>query len=166
MAVNDWEKELSLGDKYLEQYNYKESLKHYKKASELNPNSDKPFFGMAEAARGIPKINVNEIIGYYKKAIELNQKEPLYYTSLGAFYIENNMINEAEHVYTEAAKIDEQNKHLYLSELAIEYYSTSIARLDDDSTQQELDEIKKKALNYFLRAIDLEPAKAQTFLQN
>ena len=102
---------------------YQQAFSKFDKAIKANPNNADAYFGKAEAGVLVSKIGVEEVIALYKKAISLDEKNPFYYSSLGAFCVEANQFNEAEAAYNKAAEVDPENAPYYYSEFAVEYYT-------------------------------------------
>ncbi|MCL4325374.1 MAG: tetratricopeptide repeat protein [Candidatus Thermoplasmatota archaeon] len=157
-------KEINQAERYLSQFNSKEALKHYTKASQIDPDAADSYFGIAEASRGIPKIKPEVIIENYMKAIEMDKSNPLYYTSLGNFYLEINRFDDAEKSYNMAAKIDEKNSFLYLSDFAVEVYVNLMRNIDDESPQSELDNARRKGLIAFIKSMGISIDEAMKLL--
>src|SRR5207247_9239055 len=66
------EADIAASEQALGQLDYDSAYKHFDKATKADPASALAFFGKAEAALGVPKVEPDEIMGLYKKAIELD----------------------------------------------------------------------------------------------
>lgn len=149
------EKEIAAGYKLLQDGDLKGALSRFNKAVKLDPNCAEAYFGIAEASIGIPKISVEQILNAYKKAIELDGKNPYYYSAYGSFCLENGLYKEAEEAYNRAAQLDPENALYYLSELSVEYFRNAISKLDEDASNQEYDEILRRSIEYYLKALNI-----------
>ncbi|MEM3397372.1 MAG: tetratricopeptide repeat protein [Thermoplasmata archaeon] len=149
------EKEIAAGNRLLQEGDLKGALSRFNKAAKLDPNCAEAYFGIAEASVGIPKVSIEQILNAYKKAIELDGKNPYYYSAYGSFCIENGLYNEAENAYNQAAQLDPENAIYYLSELSVEFYRNAVSKLDEEASNQEYESILKKALEYYLKALNI-----------
>src|SRR2546422_1081409 len=70
------ENDISAGEQALGQLDYDAAYKHFDKATKADPTNAVAFFGKAEAALGVPKVEPEEILGLYKKAIDLDGEKP------------------------------------------------------------------------------------------
>src|SRR5213594_764875 len=70
------ENDISAGEQALGQLDYDAAYKHFDKATKADPANAVAFFGKAEAALGVPKVEPDEILGLYKKAIDLDGENP------------------------------------------------------------------------------------------
>jgi tetratricopeptide (TPR) repeat protein len=163
-SMDESEKLLQQAHQLMNDGEYPQALSKFDKAIKANPNSAEAYFGKAEAGVLVSKIGVDEVIALYKKAISLDDKNPFYYSSLGAFCVEANQFNEAEAAYNKAAEVDPENAPYYYSEFAVEYYRRAPVAMEqfmDDSTRAI---IAKKALKYLLRSINLTEEQAKKLL--
>lgn len=149
------EKEIKIGDRLLNECDYKGAIARYNKAIKLDPTTKEAYFGKAEASICIPKVSTEEILALYRKAIELDQNNAYYYTRLGAFCLDAGKFDIAEESYNKAAEIDKENAGYYYSEFGFEYYIKATAQLDEEASNEELDRIRKKALEYILKAMEM-----------
>jgi tetratricopeptide (TPR) repeat protein len=153
------------GEQLLAQFEYDKARKKFSEAIKADPKSARAYFGKAEASLGIPKLAVEEILDLYKKAVELEPDNVFYLTTLGSFCTDIGRFNEAEECYNKATEIDEENASLYFSEFAIGYYTKAPVIMEkflDDSTRKM---IKKKSLEYLLKALDMSREEAQSLLE-
>ena len=158
------EADISAGEQALGQLDYDAAYKHFDKATKADPTNAVAFFGKAEAALGVPKVEAEVILALYKKAIELDGENPQYRDALASFCGDLGRFNEAEEQYNAAAKIDEENAPFYWSEFAIQYARKApviMAQFLDDKTR---DMIRQKALTYALKALGLEREDAKRLL--
>ncbi|TLZ80828.1 MAG: tetratricopeptide repeat protein, partial [Methanobacteriota archaeon] len=103
------EADVTAGEQALGQLDYDSAYKAFDKATKADPSNAIAFFGKAEAALGVPKVEAEEILGLYKKAIELDGENPAYRDALASFCVDLGRFNEAEEQYNAAAKLDEEN---------------------------------------------------------
>lgn len=158
------QKEIAAGNRLLQEGDLKGALSRFNKALRMDPNCAEAYFGVAEASVGIPKMSIEQILNAYKKAIELDSKNPYYYSAYGSFCLENGLYSEAEDAYNRAAHLDPENAIYYLSELSIEFYRNAISKMDEEASNQEYDTILKKALEYYLKALNITKENALRLL--
>ncbi len=152
------------------------AVKKYTKIIKANPNSAEAYFGKAEAALGDPGVSSDEVITCYKKAVDLDAKNPVYWSSYAIYLIEQGKYDEAETAYNKAAEADPENARYYYSEFGVEYANRAPASMRGFVEGKELDDqmksvlakkeeiIRKKALHYLLKSIDLSEADAKKLL--
>ncbi len=116
-------------------------------------------FGRAEASLGLNEIESEDILEDYEKAIELNDN-PFYRQSAGGFCIDIGKFEKAEEHYRKAAELDPDNKHHYLSDLAVGYRFKAPIMMEEYVEQVGEDIILRKSLNYMLEALEIEEEKA------
>ena len=158
------ESDISAGEEALSQLDYDSAYKAFDKATKADPSNAVAFFGKAEAALGVPKVESEEILALYKKAIELDGENPQYRDALASFCVDLGRFNEAEEHYNAAAKLDDENASFYWSEFAIQYARKApviMAQFLDDKTR---DMIRQKALTYALKALGIEKEDAKRLL--
>ena len=156
--------EIAAGEQALGQLDYNTAYRHFEKATKEDATNAVAFFGKAEAALGVPKVEAEEILGLYKKAIELDGENPQYRDALASFCVDLGRFNEAEEHYNAAAKLDEENAPFYWSEFAIQYARKApvvMAQFLDDKTR---DMIRQKALTYALKALGIEKEDAKRLI--
>lgn len=142
----------------------KKAMAAYEKAIKAAPADPRGYFGKAEAALSEQKVSPDNIIEWYKKAIELDPKNPFYLTSLGTFCIDCNKLQDAEMYFNKATEIDEENAPLYFSEFAISYFMRAPIVYEKFLDDKTMDMIRKKSLEYLLKAIDISPEKAKQLM--
>jgi tetratricopeptide (TPR) repeat protein len=165
MHMDEAVKEIQAGERKLAEMDFEGAFSKFKKAAKLDPSSPDAYFGMAEAALGVPKVPAEEVIASYKRATELQGDNPFFHARLGAFCLDAGQWELAEQSYNKAAETDPENGYLYLSEFGLEYYHARIAKLDADSPPRERDEVARKALKYLLRAMKLSEQDALKLLK-
>jgi len=152
------------------------AVKRFTKIIKSNPNSAEAYYGKAEAAMGDASVSVDEVIACYKKSVELDSKNPMFWSSYAVYLMEQGKFDEAENAYNKAAENDPENARYYFSEFGVEYAIRAPASmrgfvegkdLDDkmkEVIQRKEDMIKKKALQYLLKSIDLSESSAKKLL--
>lgn len=158
------EADISAGEQALGQLDYDAAYKAFDKATKADPTNAVAFFGKAEAALGVPKVEAEEILGLYKKAIELDGENPQYRDALASFCVDLGRFNEAEEQYNAAAKLDDDNAPFYWSEFAIQYARKAPVVMEQFLDEKTRDMIRQKALVYALRALGLEKEDAKRLL--
>ena len=165
-TMADVEKDLIKAETLLAQYEYDKARKKFNDVIKAEPKNPMGYFGKAEASLGMPKVKVDDIIELYQKAIELDPENVYFLTTLGSFCSDVGKFNEAEQLYTKATEIDEENASLYFPEFAISYFLKApiiMEKFLDDNTRKM---IKKKALVYMLRALNMDEAEAKELLSD
>jgi len=152
------------------------AVKRLTKIIKSNPNATEAYFLKAEAAIGDSSVSVDEVIACYKKAVELDSKNPMYWSSYAVYLMDRGKFDEAENAYNKAADNDPENARYYYSEFGVEYAIRGPEsmrgfvegkELDDkmkEVIQKKEDMIKKKALQYLLKSIDLSESGAKKLL--
>ena len=158
------DEEIAAGEVALGQLDYDTAYQHFDKATKADPRSAIAFFGKAEAALGVPKVEAEEILGLYKKAIELDGENPQYRDALASFCVDLGRFNEAEEQYNAAAKLDEDNAPFYWSEFAIQYARKAPVIMEQFMDDKTRDMIRTKALTYALKALGIEKEDAKRVL--
>ena len=152
------------GEQLLAQFEYEKARKKFNEAIKQDPKNAMAHFGKAEASIGLPKVKVENILELYKKAVELGPDNVFYLTTLGSFCTDIGRFNDAEEYYNKATELDEENASLYFLEFAIAYFTKAPVIMEkflDDNTRAM---IKKKSLNYMLKALDMSPDEAKGLL--
>ena len=72
------EDEIDSGGAALSQFDYETAYKHFDKAAKLDGKNATAFFGKAEAALGLPKMEGEKILEFYSKAVELEPDNAQY----------------------------------------------------------------------------------------
>jgi tetratricopeptide (TPR) repeat protein len=158
------DEEIAAGEVALGQLDYDTAYQHFDKATKADPRNAIAFFGKAEAALGVPKVEAEEILGLYKKAIELDGENPQYRDALASFCVDLGRFNEAEEQYNAAAKLDEDNAPFYWSEFAIQYARKAPVIMEQFLDDKTRDMIRTKALMYALKALGFEKDDAKRLL--
>jgi len=158
------ENDISAGEQALGQLDYDAAYKHFDKATKADPTNAVAFFGKAEAALGVPKVEPDEILGLYKKAIDLDGENPQFRDALASFCVDLGRFNDAEEQYNTAAKLDEENAPFYWSEFAIQYARKAPLVMEQFLDDKTRDMIRQKALTYALRALGIEKEDAKRIL--
>lgn len=158
------EEEVEAGERALSGLDYEAAYKHFDKATKADPKLAVAYFGKAEAALGIPKVQADEILALYKKAIELDAHNPQYLDALAAFCMDLGRFNEAEEHYNKAAEVDPDNASNYWSEFAVQYAHKAPVVMEQFLDDRTRDMIRAKALTYALRALGIEREDAKRVL--
>jgi len=171
MAEASIEKKKAAGMKSMDEGDFKKAYSTFKKLAEEAPDDPEVWYLKAECgnyASGMfgAKVSIDEIMEAYKKAIELDKDGRAdYYQSYGSFCISVNKYEEAEKAYCEAAEIDPSLSPSLYSEFAIEYFNNVMATYGDIMEDPKARApYAKKALEYMLKALDLESAEAKSLL--
>ncbi|MCP4348787.1 MAG: tetratricopeptide repeat protein, partial [Desulfobacterales bacterium] len=98
---------------------YKEAIKQYRKAIEIDPNYAYAYNGLGSAYDDLE--NYEEAIKQYKKAIEIDPNDATYYSNLGNTFKNQKNYEEAIKQYKKAIEIDPNDANVY-SLLGILYY--------------------------------------------
>lgn len=167
--ADDLEKKLNAGMKAMDEGDFKKAYSSFKKLCVENPNDANSWYYKAECgnmASGMfgAKVSNDEITEAYNKAIELDPNCD-YYQSYGLFCISINKYDEAEKAYCEAAELDESRSASLYSEFAVEYFNNVMASygeiMEDPKARAPY---AKKALQYLLKALELDPEEAKSLL--
>ncbi|MEW5936287.1 MAG: tetratricopeptide repeat protein [Candidatus Thermoplasmatota archaeon] len=158
------EEELAGGEALLAKQDFQGAMQCFDKALKSDPNAARAYFGKAEAALGIPRTPAEDILAWYKKAVELDPQNTFYLTTMGSFCLEMGWFSEAEECYNRATELDEENAPLYLSEFGIGYYMRAPVVMEKFLDQTTWRMIKRKSLEYLLRAIDTSAEQAKEML--
>jgi tetratricopeptide (TPR) repeat protein len=159
------DEEISRGETCLNGLDYDKAYKHFDKAVKIDSGSALAYFGKAESAFGLPKVKREKVGDWYKKAIELDPGNPQYLEAYALYCMNDGHFKEAEKFFKDAAEADPDNAPFYYTEFAIQYHSVAPVIMEqymDDSTR---DMITTKALNYLLKAIELDPKEAMRLLK-
>ncbi len=158
------DEEIAQGEQALSALDYDTAYKHFDKASKTDPKNAVAFFGKAESALGVPKVEADEIMTLYKKAIELDPENPQYHDALASFCVDTGRFNEAEEHYNQAAALDEDNAPFYWSEFAVNYARRAPVAMEQFLDDKTRDMIRAKALTYALKALGIEKDDAKRVL--
>lgn len=148
----------------LSQGEYKKALSKFEKAIKEDPGNAEAYFGKAEASILVPKMTSDEIVAAYKKAVELDSENAYYFSSMGAFCIDEGRFNDAEEAYKKAAELDSENASNYYSEFAVAYYKRAPEVHEQFLDEQGLQIIRRKALFYLLKSIGMDFEEAKELL--
>ncbi len=162
----DIETELIKGEQLLAEFEYDKARKKFNDVIKLDPKNARAHFGKAEASLGLQKVTAEEIMELYKKATELEPDNVFYITSLGSFCLQIGKFQDAEACYNKATELDEENFPDYFAEFAIGYFRNAQIVYENhiDRDPNTMNMIRKKTLEYLLKAIDLAPDKAKELL--
>jgi tetratricopeptide (TPR) repeat protein len=142
---------------------FQKAAKMFEKVIKAAPDNSIGYFGKAEASIGVTKFSMVEVAQLYKKAIELEPDNPFYYKSYGDFCLDNGLLAQAEEAYQNAIKLDPEGARFYYSDLAIGYYNSGKLFPERQLNLTE-DDIAKKALQYSLKALDMDEKRALDIL--
>lgn len=152
------------------------AVRRFNKIIKTNPSSADAYFGKAEAAIGDSSVSVDEVIACYKKALDIDGRNPMYWSSFAVYLMEQGKFDEAESAYNKAAETDPENARYYYSEFGVEYALRGPSSIrvflegkDIDDKMKEVlskkeESIKKKALQYLLKSIELSEADAKKLI--
>ncbi|MFQ6127916.1 MAG: tetratricopeptide repeat protein [Thermoplasmata archaeon] len=163
--MKEAEVEIADGERLLGMSRYDEALKHFDKATKMDPSNARGFFGKAEASLGDPKVRPGEIAALYKKAIELDPNNPQYLEAYASFCMDAGRFNEAEEYYVKASELDPDSAPYYLSEFAIQYYARAPIIMEKFDNEKTRDMIASKSLEYLLRALGIKREEALRLLK-
>ncbi len=155
----DVEKMIFEAKEMLNEGEFKKAIKIFDQVIKSDPNNSVGYFGKAEASIGDPKFSIIEVAQLYKKAIELDPKNAFYHKSYGDFCLDNGLLTQAEEAYKQAIKLDPEGARFYYSDLAIGYYNSGMLFPERQLNMTE-DDIAKKALQYSLKALDMDEKRA------
>ncbi|MFW3146662.1 MAG: hypothetical protein ACMUIE_07610 [Thermoplasmatota archaeon] len=142
---------------------YQKSFNTLKKLVGGEPDVAEAYFGMAEAAVGIPKLKIQDIASYYQKACDLSPDNALYFATYGNFCFESGILKKGEECFLRAAEIDEENSALYLSDLATTYYF-SARNFKHMYPKMTDDEILQTSLKYIMMAFNINKDQAVSLI--
>jgi tetratricopeptide (TPR) repeat protein len=162
----DIEIELIKGEQLLAEFEYEKARKKFNDIIKTDPKNARAHFGKAEASLGMQKVTAEEIMELYRKATELEPDNVFYITSLGSFCLQIGKFQDAEACYNKATELDEENFPDYFAEFAIGYFKSAQIVYENhiDRDPNTMTMIRKKTLEYLLKAIDLAPEKAKELL--
>ena len=164
IAMASAEEEIAAGEQALGRLDYEEAFKHFDRAVKEDASNAIAFFGKAEAALGVPKVEAEEILGMYRKAVDLDKENPQYLDALASFCMDLGRFNEAEEFYNKAAAMDADNAPYYWSEFAIQYARKAPVIMEQFMDDKTRDMIRTKALTYALKALGIEKEDAKRVL--
>ena len=158
------DEEIAKGEQALGALDYEAAFKHFDKAAKADEKNAVAFFGKAESALGVPKVEADEIQALYKKAIDLDPENPQYHDALASFCVDLGRFNDAEEHYNKAAALDPDNAPFYWSEFAIQYARKAPVAMEQFLDDKTRDMIRQKALTYALKALGVEKDDAKRLL--
>jgi tetratricopeptide (TPR) repeat protein len=158
------EEEMAAGEQALGNLEYGKAYSHFDKATKLEAGNALAWFGKAESALGVPKIEADQIVSFYKKAIELEPKNPQFKEALGTLLVDMGRFNEAEQQYNQAVEVDPDNASYYLLGFAVEYAMKAPIVMEQFLDDKTRDMIAAKSLNYALKALKLSRDDAKRIL--
>jgi tetratricopeptide (TPR) repeat protein len=157
--MTDVNKMIDQAKAHLGNGDFAKAAKAFEKVIKAAPDNSLGYFGKAEASVGVPKFSMVEVAQLYKKAIELEPDNPFYHKSYGDFCLDNGLLSQAEEAYKSAIKLDPESARFYYSDLAMGYYSSGLLFPERQLNMTE-DDIAKKALQYSLKALDMDEQRA------
>src|SRR5438132_12662764 len=87
------EADVTAGEQALGQLDYDSAYKAFDKATKADPSNAVAFFGKAEAALGVPKVEAEENMALYKNATNLDGENPQYRDALASFCVSLGSFN-------------------------------------------------------------------------
>lgn len=165
MVSDEVQKILDKANMQLAGGEYQKSFNTLKKMVKTEGDVAEAYFGMAEAAMGIPKLSIQDIASYYQKACDLAPENALYQASYGNFCFENGILKKGEECFIRAAEIDEENSALYLSDLATSYFfaARNFKHMYPNMGEEE---IAQKSLKYIMMAFSIDKEKAKRLIDS
>ncbi|MCQ2086383.1 MAG: hypothetical protein MJY54_03065 [archaeon] len=167
--VNDISKKLAAGMKAMDDGKFEEAYRDFRKLCNENPKDAECWYYKAECgnmASGMfgAKIDNKEILEAYSNAIKLDPQCD-YYESYGLFCISIGKYADAETAFCKAAEINESRAANLYSEFAVEYFDNIMASYDEIMNDPKARApYAKKALEYMLKALEIEPTEAIALL--
>ena len=158
------EDEIAAGEAALSKLDYEAALKHFDKATKLDPKNPIAYFGKAESALGLPTEDAEHILGWYRKAIELEPDNAQFQEAIASLCMDLGRFNEAEQAYTKAAELDNDNASFYYSEFAIHYRTKAPVVMEQFLDEKTKDMIAQKSLTYVLKALNMGRDEAKRLL--
>ena len=163
MVSDEAQKILDKANMQLAGGEYQKSFNTLKKLVKEVPDTAEAYFGMAEAAMGIPKLSIQDIASYYQKACDLSPENALYQASFGNFCFENGILKKGEECFIRAAEVDEENSALYLSDLATSYFFAA-KNFKHMYPNMSDDDIAQKSLKYIMMAFGIDRDRAKRLI--
>lgn len=163
MPSDDTQKVLDKANMQLAAGEFKKSFNILKKLTKEDPEVAEGWFGMAEAAMGIPKLTIQEIASYYQRACDLATDNALFFATYGNFCFENGILKKGEECFIKAAEVDEENSPMYLSDLATSYYFAANSFRNHYPNITD-DQILQTSMKYILLAFNVEKDKAKQLI--
>jgi len=161
------EEDIEAGGAALSRFDYEVAFKHFDKAAKADAKNATAFFGKAEAALGLPKMEPEQILGFYLKAVELEPDNAQYLEAYALFCLDLGRFGDAEKAFNSAADADPEEAPMYWAEFAVQYLRRAPAAMEakglelDDKT---LDMVRRKSLEYAIRALSLTKEDAARLL--
>ena len=164
ISMVSFEEEMAAGEQSLVALDYDKAYAHFEKAVKMQPDNATAWFGKAESALGMPKIEAENIAGFYRKAIELDPKNPQFKEAFASLLMDMGRFNEAEQQFNQAAEIDSENASYYWLGFAVEYATKAPMVMEQFLDDKTRDMIAMKSLSYALKAINLTREDAKRIL--
>lgn len=157
---------IAQGNQALGQLDFEAAFAHFSAAMEADPENAYAHYGKAEAALALDRLEPGEIVALYQRAKELDPENPQFLDGYATFCLDIGRFKEAEEAFNQAAQVDEENAPFYFVEFAINYLRKApviMAQYMDETTRRL---ISKKALDYVLKALEMEPDQVMDFLRD
>ena len=161
--MSDVDKMIIKGKEMLSDGEFEKAARTFEKVIKAAPDNPVGYFGKAEASIGVTKFSIVDVAQLYKKAIQLDPANALYRKSYGDFCLDNGLLTQAEEAYSEAIKLDPEGAQYYYSDLAMGYYNSGMLFPERQLNLTE-DDIAKKALEYSLKALNMDDKRAMELL--
>jgi len=161
------EDEIDAGGAALGRLDYDTAYKHFDKAAKADPTNATAFFGKAEAALGMPKMEGEKILEFYLKAVELAPDNPQYLEAYGLFCLDMQRFGDAEKAFNSAADADPDEAPMYWAEFAVQYVQRAPAAMEAKGLnldEKTMEIIQRKALEYALKSLQLDKETAKKLL--
>jgi tetratricopeptide (TPR) repeat protein len=162
------EEEMEAGERALARLDYDGAFAHFAKAAKLDPKNPWARFGMAEASLGVSKVEPETRLAFYAEAVKLAPDVPPFLDAYANACMDLGRFADAEKAYGNAAEADPENAPFYFSEFAVRFWREAPGRMAEmtgqEPDEETLDVIARKALDYMLRALDMDRTRAKRLL--
>jgi len=147
------------------------AVKSLKASIKADPKFADAHFGLALTYLETDNAKDDDIIKAFTKALEVDDENAEYHLAFGNFLLDIGKFGDAEVQYNLAADLAPEDSGRIYSEFAVLYYDRYLgaleARIPDD---QEIPEqpkmmVEKKALEYLLKAINVDSERAKKLLE-